>query len=56
MDDLVFADGVKVEMEIDRSDGRTASLPHGDLKRIRGCEEQIGYRFSDPTLLLQASA
>ena len=54
MDDLVFADGVKVEMEVERSDGHTASLPHGDLKRIRGCEEQIGYRFSDPTLLLQA--
>jgi ribonuclease-3 len=30
------------------------AVSEGDLARIRGCEEEIGYRFRDPTLLLQA--
>ncbi len=29
-------------------------LSEADLGRIRGCEEEINYRFKDPTLLLQA--
>src|SRR6266540_6026787 len=30
------------------------AITEADLVRIRGCEEEIGYRFRDPSLLLQA--
>src|SRR5262245_11394249 len=34
--------------------GSPGAVTEADLARIRGGEEEIGYRFRDPTLLLQA--
>src|SRR5262245_51053782 len=31
-----------------------SAVPESDLVRIRHCEKKVGYRFRDPTLLLQA--
>jgi ribonuclease-3 len=49
-DRLVMANGDGTESP----GGPPGTIVESDLARIRGCEEEIRYRFRDPALLLQA--